>query len=176
MSSFVVARAARVALGVVVAVVVVSCSAPAGPNIDIGDGAWSASASPVEAGGGEFTLTVANETDTTQTFAVVYLWRGSPDSLPTVDGLLDLSRNHLAGDAENPDVALFSVVYPDYHSPEGEGVEPAPLVPVSVEPTEEVTFTIGGAKGGGEPGPYVVLSWEPGGYEAGDYAAFEITG
>jgi hypothetical protein len=176
MRPFHIARGVRLALGAVLAVMVASCSAPAGPNIDIMDGEWSATPSSVEAGGGEFTLTVANETATTQTFAVVYLWRGSPDSLPTVDGLLDLSRNRLTGDAENPGVALFSVVYPEYESPEGEGVEPAPLAPASVEPTEEVTFTIGGAKGGGEPGPYVLLSWEPGGYEAGDYAAFEITG
>ena len=169
-------RCARLVLAGAFALLVVSCSAPAGPNIDIRDGSWSAAASSAEAGGGEFTLTVANETATTQTFAVVYLWRGSPDAIPTVDGLLDLSRNHLAGDSEHPDAALFSIVYPEYESPEGEGVEPAALVPVSIEPTEEVTFTVGGAKGGGEPGRYVVLSWEPGAYEAGDYAAFEITG
>jgi len=166
----------RLVLGAAVVVLAASCSAPAGPNIDIRDDAWTATPLSVEAGGGEFTLTVANETATTQTFAVVYLWRGSPDAIPTVDGLLDLTRDRLAGDEENPDAALFSIVYPEYESPEGEGVEPAALVPASVEATEEVTFTIGGAKGGGEPGSYVVLSWEPGAYEAGDYAAFEITG
>ena len=168
-------QSVRVVLAAAIAVLAVSCSVPAGPYVNITDDSWSATPSSIEAGGGEFSLTVANETETTQTFAVVYLWRGSPDAIPTVDGLLDLSRDRLAGDTENPDAALFSVVYPEYESPEGEGVEPAPLVPASVEPTEEVIFTIGGAKGGGGPGPYVVLSWEPGGYEAGDYAAFEIT-
>ena len=120
-------------LGVVVAVLAASCSVPAGPNIEMRDDSWSAEPSSAQAGGGEFTLTVANETATTQTFAVVYLWRGSPDAIPTVDGLLDLSRDRLAGDEENPDAALFWIVYPEYESPEGEGVEPAALVPASVE-------------------------------------------
>lgn len=176
MRSLRIPRRVRLVLGAAVVVLAASCSTPAGPNIDIRDDVWTANPSSIEAGGGEFTLTIANETATTQPFAVVSLWRGSADALPLVDGLLDLSRNNLGGDAENPDVALFSVVYPDYESPEGEGVAPAPLVPAVVEPAEEVTFTIGGAKGGGEPGPYVVLSWVPGGYEAGDYTAFDITG
>ena len=169
-------RMGPVWLVVVLAVLAASCSTtPEGPTVEITDGSWTATPSTVEAGGGSFSLTVANRTATPQTFAVVTLCGGDPGALPIEDGLLDLSRDGLCGDPKNPEVALFWVVHPDYERGEGEGVAPRPLVPDSVDPAEEKTITIGGWKVGEESGTYVILSWEPGGYEAGDYAVFTIT-
>lgn len=156
---------------VVLVLTLVSCSAPGGPAVQINETSWTASPSAVQARGGEFTLTVTNKTAQDKTFAVIFLFEGEPESMPTVDGLLDLDqRNWVPGETN------FSIVYPEYETQEGEGVAPAPLDPAEVEADAESTFTIGGFKGGGEPGTYVVLSWSPGGYEAGDYASFEITG
>jgi len=164
-------RTPRVRISSVLLVLVLgACSAPAGPAIHINETSWTASQSEVGAGGGEFTLTVTNQTAEDQTFAVIFLYEGEPGSLPTVDGLLDLDqRNRVPGEPN------FSVVYPEYETQEGEGVGPAPLNPAEVDADAETMFTIGGLKGGGEPGTYVVLSWTPGGYEAGDYAPFTIT-
>jgi len=157
-------------------VVAVSCSStPEGPTIEISDTAWTATPASIEAGGGSFSITVVNSGAEQEEFAVVRLFNGDPATLPMVDGLLDLSRDGLFADAENPGVATFGVVYPDYERREGEGVPPGVLTPDTVAPGEEKSVDIGGFKGGGEPGTYVVLSWEPGGYEAGDYASFTVT-
>ena len=152
------------------AILMAACSAPAGPEIVISETGWEAVPATVVAEGGKFTLTVTNQTAQDQTFAIILLYEGEPDSLPTVDGLLDLDqRNWVPGEAN------FWIVYPDYEFPEGEGVGPAPLTPSRVDANAETTFTVGGSKGGGEPGTYVIVSWAPGAYEAGDYAEFTIT-
>jgi len=159
-----------------VIVLVAACSfAAEGPTIEIGDSSWSAMPSTMEAGGGSFTITVVNSGTEQQEFAVVSLFGGDAAALPMNNGMLDLSRNGLSTDAENPGVATFHVVHPDYEGQEGEGVEPGLLVPDTIGPGEEKTVTIGGFEGGGEPGTYVVLSYKPGAYEAGDYASFTIT-
>jgi len=161
----------RRCLGVAfVAILIAACSAPAGPEIVIDETGWEAVPATVAAGGGEFTLTVTNQTGEGQAFAVIFLYEGEPGSLPTVDGLLDLDQGNWV-----PGETNFWFVYPEYEFPEGEGVGPAPLDPAFVGANAEMTFTIGGPKGGGEPGTYVVVSWAAGGYEAGDYAAFTIT-
>ena len=153
-----------------VAILVAACSTPAGPGIVIDEGGWEAVPATVAVGGGAFTLTVTNQTAEHQTFAVIYLYQGEPDLLPMVDGLLDLdNRNRVPGEAN------FWIVHPEYETREGEGVNPPPLTPAGVGANSETTFTIGGAKGGGEPGTYVILSWAPGGYEAGHYTEFTIT-
>lgn len=168
----------RMSLGLVAAVVLVAaCSSAAeGPTIEINDDSWSAVLATVEAGGGSFTITVVNSGTEQQEFAVVSLYGGDPGALPTSSGVLDLSREGLFVDAENPEIATFHVVHPDYERREGEGVDPGALVPDTVGPGEEKTVTIGGFEGGGEPGTYVVLSYEPGRYEAGDFASFTVTG
>ncbi len=155
--------------GLIAAVLIGACSAPAGPEIVINETGWDAVPATVAAGGGAFTLTVTNKTAEHQTFAVLYLYEGDPDSLPTVDGLLDLDQENWV-----PGETNFWFVYPDYAFPEGEQTL-APLTPAGVDANTETTITIGGAKGGGEPGTYVILSWEQGGYEAGDYTEFVIT-
>lgn len=173
-------------VAVLLVVVAVSCSASEeGPTVVISDDGWSATPASAAVGGGEFTLTVSNDTDAVQSFVVVTMCPNpeatqqphgnDPAALPTSDGLLDLSRDMLCGDPEQPDVALFIVVSGDYEHREGEGVTPGPMTPTTVEPGGEETVTIGGAKGGGEPGTYVALSWKPGGYEEGDYAVFTVT-
>lgn len=170
----------------VLVVVTVSCSSSVeGPAVVISDDGWSATPSSAAVRGGEFTVTVTNDTDTVQSFVVVTMCPNpeaikqphgnDPAALPMSDGLLDLSRDMLCGDPEQLGVALFIVVSGDYEHREGEGVTHGPMTPTTVEPGGEETVTIGGAKGGGEPGTYVVLSWEPGGHEAGDYAVFTIT-
>ena len=152
------------------AILIAACSTPAGPEIVIDETGWDAVPGSVAAGGGEFTLTVTNQTANDQTFAVIYIYEGDPDSIPTVNGLLDLDqRNWVPGETN------FWFVYPEYAFPEGEGAGPAPLTPATVDADSETTFTIGGPKGGGEPGTYVILSWELGGYEAGNYTEFAIT-
>jgi hypothetical protein len=147
-----------------------SCSTPAGPTIAITETSWTASPSDLKVGGGSFALTVSNQTDRTQTFAVVHILEGAPGSLPTVDGRLDLdARNQVPGESN------FWIVYPEYEQQEGEGVGPAPLIPAEVEADSESTITIGGLKGGGEPGRYMILSWGMGEYDAGHYAVFTIS-
>ena len=49
-------------------------------------------------------------------------------------------------------------------------------MPDTIDPGEEKSITIGGLKGGGEAGTYVVVSYTPGRYEVGEYAEFAITG
>ena len=154
----------------VASIAFVACSTPAGPEIVMSEADWDAVPDAIAAGGGEFTLTVTNQTAELQPFGVIYLYEGEPNSLPMVDGLLDLdNRNRVPGDAN------FWIVHPDYEALEGDGVDPPPLTPAEVSANSETTFTIGGPKGGGEPGTYVILSWVPGGYEAGHYVAFTIT-
>lgn len=166
--------ACRVLLGCTVALLVVlaaSCSSTAeGPTIEIRDGSWIAVPPTVEAGGGSFSVTVINLGTEPREFAVVTLWRGEPDALPMRNGQLDLRL-----DQPFAETVHFDVVHPDYERQEGEGVEPGPLIPDTIDPGEEKSVTIGGFEGGGEPGTYVVLSHEPGRYEAGEYAAFSIT-
>ena len=153
-----------------VAILIAACSTPAGPEILISETGWEAVPAIVAAGGGEFTLTVTNQTAEDQTFAVIYIYEGDPGSMPTVDGLLDLDQgNWIPGETN------FWFVYPDYAFPEGEGVGPVPLTPAAIDADSQTSFTIGGTKGGGESGTYLIVSWEPGGYEAGDYTEFEIT-
>jgi hypothetical protein len=163
---------------VMLVVLAASCSSPAeGPTIEIKDGSWTAVPATMEAGGGSFELTVSNLGTTRQEFAVVSLFSGDPYALPIRSGQLDLRHHQGLVNLENPESATYYVVHPDYERREGEGseVDPGTLVPDTIEPGEEKTVTIGGFKGGGEPGTYVVLSYTQGRYEAGDYAAFTIT-
>lgn len=167
---------ATLTLAAVLVLVVAACSSAAeGPTIETGDSPWSAVPLTLESGGGSFSITAANSGTEQQEFVVVSLFGGDPEALPMHNGLLDLSRDGLFTDSEDPDVATFQVVHPEYERREGEGVEPGVVVPDTVDPGEEKSVTIGGFKGGGEPGTYVVLSYKPGRYEAGDYAAFTVT-
>ena len=54
-----------------VAILIAACSTPAGPEILISETGWEAVPAIVAAGGGEFTLTVTNQTAEDQTFAVI---------------------------------------------------------------------------------------------------------
>jgi hypothetical protein len=174
-----------------VALLIAACSAPAGPEIVIDETGWEAVPATAAAGGGKFDLTVTNNTDTPQEFVVVVICDAvsidaadevdytpanqDPDALPIVDGQLDLQRSGLCGDPESPDTALYTLAFPEYEPSEGQASNPEAMTPGSVAPNTDATVTIGGLKGGGEPGTYVILSWSPGGYEAGDYTAFTIT-
>jgi len=148
-----------------------ACAAPAqGPTIEIGESAWSAVPPVMGASGGEFVITVANLTDTLQKFAVVTISSGADaDALPMDEGLLDVGFDGSYS-------STYWIVHPDYERREGEGVTPDPVAPDTIEPGERKSVTIGGFKGGGEPGTYVVVSFEVGGYEADDYAVFTIVG
>lgn len=165
----------RVTVGcaaVLLAVLAASCSSTAeGPTIEIRDSSWTAVPETLEAGGGSFSIRLVNLGTTRQAFAVVTLFGGDPGTLPIRDGLLDVSRDGISADPDNPEIALFGVGHPDYERREGGGI----LVPDTIEPGEEKSITIGGLKGGGEAGTYVVVSYTPGRYEAGDYAEFTIT-
>lgn len=129
----------------------------------------------MEAPGGSFEITVVNLGTSRQEFAVVSLFDGDPGALPMLNGTLDVSRDGLSFDSENPATTTFYVVHPDLESREGTDMASGILVPDSVGPGEEKTVTIGSLMGGGEPGTYLVLSYAPGRYEAGDYVAFTIT-
>jgi hypothetical protein len=173
-----------------VAVLIAACSAPAGPEIVIDETGWEAVPATAAAGGGKFDLTVSNDTNTQQEFVVVVICDAvsidaadevnytpanqDPDALPIVDGQLDLQRSGLCGDPGSPDTALYTLVYPDYEASEGQPSNPEAMTPGTVAPKTDTTITIGGFEGGGEPGTYVILSWSPGGYEAGHYTEFTI--
>jgi len=161
----------RLFLGLAVTSLVVvsaSCSSPAhGPSIQIRDGSWSAEPAVMELGGGSFTILVTNLGSASKEFAVVNLNGADPDALPMRDGALDMRDN----------MSTFTVVFPEPAPNEGrEGGAETVLVAEMLDPDEETQVTIGGFKGGGEPGIYVVMSCEKGRYEAGDYAVFTITG
>lgn len=171
--------ASRIALAlaaVLLAALTASCSSTAeGPTIEIRDRGWTAVPSTMGAGG-SFAITVTNLGTQSQDFAVLRLWEGDPDALPMRDGLIDLRQDQPFSDSQNPGHTRFDVVYPDYERREGDGVEPGILAPEIIEPGEEMSVTIGNAlKGGGGSGTYVVLSYQPGGYDAAQYAVFTIT-
>lgn len=171
-------RFSWIALGLAAALLTVlaaSCSTTAeGPAIEIRDEAWTAVPSTTEAGG-SFVITVTNQGTESQDFAVLMLRAGDPNALPMRDGLVDLRQDQPFSDTQNPAYTYFDVVYPEYERREGEGVDPETLIPETIEPGEQMSITIGNFKGGGEPGTYVVLSYQSGGYEAGKYAVFTIT-
>jgi len=155
-------------------VVATACSSPAeGPTVEMRVGSWSPTSTTMEAGGGSFRITLVNRKAEPVRFAVLRMWAGDPNGLPILDGTIDLRQDQPFSDTQNPNYVNFDVVYPEYERTEP---TPAPLVPDTIEPGEEKSVTIGGFKGGGEPGSYVVISMEPGGYEAGEYAVFAITG
>lgn len=159
-----------VALITMLLVAVPACSGPAdGPTIELRESAWTAVPPQMQASGGEFVITVTNLTDAQQKFAVVACFGADPDALEMEDGLLALG-------SESGYNSTYWIVHPEYERREGEGVTPDPVAPDTIAAGERKTITIGGLKGGGEPGDYVVLSYETGGYEAGVYAVFEITG
>jgi hypothetical protein len=173
-------------LVLLVAVLGAGCSPPPpGLTVTIGDDVWAAEPSTMSIGGDEFSVTVANESDSTESFVMLRYW-GEPSALPVVDGEVEVRRNGLKGGGDDPwncvpcprDVALFAILYPPNPdgSGAGEGEVPNPQVPELVEPGALTTFTIGNElKGGGGPGSYMILSWEPGEYESGAYVTFEIT-
>jgi hypothetical protein len=174
-----------------VALLIGGCAAPAGPEIVIDETGWDAQPATVAAGGNRFDLTVTNNTDMQQEFVVAKICDAvsidagdqvdytpanqDPNALPMVDGRLDLQRSGVCGDPESPDTALYTLAYGDYEVNEQQVSTPEAMTPGTVAPNTSVTVTIGNLEGGGEPGTYVILSWFPGGYEAGDYTAFEIT-
>lgn len=140
-----------------------------GPTVKITGEEWSAVPQVMEASGGRFTLTIENTSGEPIDFVVVKLNGAAADALPIRDGLLDVTQ-------ESRYASTYWIVYPDYERREGEGVVPPQAVPAALEAGESATVTIGTLEGGGEPGWYVVMSYQPGGYAAGDYAAFRITG
>ncbi|MCH7902065.1 MAG: hypothetical protein IH818_14345 [Acidobacteria bacterium] len=151
-------------------VAMTSCSSQ-GPTIEISDGSWLAEPA-TSSQSGDFRITVTHTGSEQEEYVVVRIFDGDPDSLPVVDGVLDIARSGISADPESPGVALFGIEYPEGPSGEGgTGFEPA-----TIEPGETQSVTIGSSlKGGGGPGTYVVLSYLPGHYEQGEYAVFTLT-
>jgi len=157
-------------------VAVTGCATPTeGPTIHIGSDGWTADPQAITQTGHVFDVTLVNSLDEPIRFVVIQLNYGEMTDLPVVDGVLDVSRQVLytsddPGDP-GPPVAAYYVIHPGVETEGAVGWEPAVL-----QPGEKATLTVGDPNlGGGEPGAFAVVSYEPGALERGDFARFDIT-
>jgi hypothetical protein len=107
---------------------------------------------------------VVNDTNEPQQVVFVSIFAGSPDDLPVVDGLVDVSRcNQIFGDEgdDDPSPATFGCF--------GHLGEATPVEVVQLDPGETLPLD-----DGVPPGAHLIIDHRPGGYEQGRYAVFEI--
>jgi hypothetical protein len=127
-----------------------------------------------------FEVTLVNQSQAEARFVIVRMDFGEVTDLPQVNALVDVSRDHgfVTGSVDfdvhdpnvmGPLVVAHYLVYPDVtHVSES-------TVP-TLQPAEERTVRVGNfGLGGGEPGSYAVISYEPGSLERGDYTVFNLT-
>ena len=162
-------------LAALLLVTVVGCSAPTqGPTIRIGPNGWVADPASTVQEGDVFEFTIENRLDVPVHFAVLRLDYGEPTDLPLVDGVVDVSRQVVYESADPRDpgdpVVAYNIVHPVFA---GEGAAPRPGM---LDANATTTLRVGNpGLGGGEPGRFVVISYEPGGLERGDFAVFDMT-
>ena len=152
-----------------------------GPTIQIGADEWTANPKTMVQTKGQFELTLVNSTDTRVNFVIVRMDYGDVKDIPLMDGLPDLSGVTVyevyGVDDQGFELSRPVVAYTTIHPGDvGESL-PSGWEPASVDAGEEETVVIGGAlgMGGGEPGSFAVISYDPGGLERGDYAVFNLT-
>lgn len=157
-----------------------SCSQPTqGPTVRIGEDGWAANPPTMTQERLTFELTLVNALDRPVSFVIVRMDYGEVTDLPLVNGVPDVDRGthvihgaleeeKFAPDVMGPLVVAYHLVHPDVD-------EVTPATAPVLEPGEERKVRVGNpGLGGGEPGSYVVISYEPGGLERGDYAFFTL--
>ena len=146
-----------------------------GPTIHISDAGWTAEPPTTTQEGSTFELTLVNSLDVPVSFVVVHMNYGQPTDLRLVDGVPDVDRGAdvILGEGVTPDVmgplvVAYYLVYPD--------VDQVTLATApTLEPGAEMTVRVGNpGLGGGDPGRYAVISYEPEGLERGDYVLFDL--
>lgn len=156
----------------------VSCSVLSpptqGPDVRIGPNQWTADPASMVQTGDWFRFTVENTLDTEVRFVVLTLDYGKVTDIPVVDGVVDVNRQVLYESSNSLDpgdpVVAYGLVHP---GPTGEG---APWGPAVLDAGATTTVQVGNAGlGGGEPGRFVVVSYEAGGLEQGQFAVFDMT-
>lgn len=113
---------------------------------------------------GGFQLLVVNDTTEPQQVVFVSIIAGSPDDLPVVEGLVDVSRcNQIFGDEEeeNPSPATFGCF--------GRLGEASPIVVFQLRAGETLPLDEGVP-----PGVHLIIDHRPGSYESGRYVAVEV--
>jgi hypothetical protein len=122
-----------------------------------------------------FTFTVVNSRDIAVEFVVLRMNYGNVDDLPLVAGVVDITRQvvYESDDptVQSPPVVAYYVVHPAVEGEDAVGWEPA-KVPAGGSATVQVGNR---GLGGGEPGRFAVVAYEPGSLDAGEYAVFEMT-
>ena len=146
----------------------------AGPAVRITSDGWIADPPSTVQTGDWFEFTVTNGLDSPLRFVVLSLNYGEPTDIPVVDGVVDVNRQVVYESADPPDpgepVVAYALVYPGSFG-EGTAWDPAVL-----ESGETTTVRVGNpGLGGGEPGRFVVVSHEAGGFERGDFVVFDMT-
>lgn len=157
-----------------------ACAPPTqGPIVRIDDDGWTADPVSMVQEREWFEVTLVNSSQTEARFMIVRMEFGEVLDLPQVNGVVDVSRDQgfVTGPVEydtfepvvGPLVVSYVLVYPDTL-----GVTDA-TVPV-LQPGEERDVRVGNrGLGGGDPGSYAVISYEPGSLERGDYVVFSLT-
>ena len=168
------------ALGVVLALgtLLAACSSPTqGPTIQIGADGWTASPETMVQASDRFEITIVNTTDTPAKFILVRMDYGDVKDIPVVDGVVDATAQ-VVYESDDPTVQSLPMVAYSMIHPENPGESlPPEWEPASIEAGAEMRIVVGGAfgMGGGEPGSFVVISYESGGLERGDLAVFNLT-
>ena len=162
-------------------ILLASCSSPMqGPTIQIAADGWTANPETMVQTSDRFEITIVNSTNTPVNFIIFRMDYGDIKDIPLVDGLPDLSGMTVYEVYEVDDLGELSrpvVAYTMIHPGDVGESPPAGWEPASVEAGKEQKVIIGGAfgMGGGEPGSFAVISYEPGGHERGDFAVFNLT-
>lgn len=131
--------------------------------------------------GDQFELTLVNSTGTPVSFIIIRMDYGDVKDIPLVNGVPDVSGQVVYEvydvDAQGSELSRPVVAYGMIHPGEVGESPPPGWEAASVDAGEEQKVAIGGGfgMGGGEPGSYAVISYEPGGHERGDYAVFNLT-
>ncbi len=118
----------------------------------------------VQGPAGGVQVLVVNDTDDPKQVVFISIIAGSPDDLPVVDGLVDVSRcNQIFGDPdeENPSPASFGCF--------GHLGEATPIEVVQVNTGETLPVD-----DGVPAGIHLIIDHRMGGYEEGRYAVFEV--
>lgn len=157
------------AAGVLLAASVTACAQTSSVSVDIGADQWTVTPEVIEPSEVEFS--VINNDDESHQPVVIRALGVPPDSLPTLDGFVDLTG--------------MSMQWPQ----SGEFGEFDPLDSDLVQSLNETnnlepgqTVTGAWAKTGVvvgediEPGTYVILCFLPGHYERGEFTVFEVQG
>lgn len=164
----------------VLLLVLTACAPPTqGPVVHISEDGWTADPVTMVQEREWFELSIINSSQAEARFVIVRMEFGDVLDIPQVDGVVDVSRGQgfVTGPVEydtfeqvtGPLMASYRLVYPDTL---GASDATVPLL----QPGEEREVRVGNrGLGGGDPGSYAVISYEPGSLERGEYVVFDLT-